>query len=275
MSSGFVSGGTIDAPISRDEEWAKAQSDLEAARREKSEQAAQQNGKSLFEVLQANKAAKQEAFEESIRLKNQFRSLDEDEVDFLDSVLESTRAKEEALKKETTERLDEFRRLREEAEKKAALLDDADGGEDGAGAEGAMAGKAGSPNAQDDEPKWAVGGRKRKRVKEKEGVLKGVKVRRESTLGEGPASGISRRSSTSQKTADPKHASDPVSTSRRIAKQDPRESNPLQNLQDEDTPPAAFTGSDSAFAKIAAPKKAPAQVKPGLGLGDYGSDSDD
>lgn len=61
--------------------------------------------------------AKQEAFEEKSRLKNQFRSLDDDEVDFLDSVLESTRAKEAAVKKDTAEQLEAFRRQREKAEK--------------------------------------------------------------------------------------------------------------------------------------------------------------
>lgn len=64
--------------------------------------------------------AKQEAFEEKSRLKNQFRSLDEDEVEFLDSVLESTRAQEAAVKKDTAEQLEAFRRQREQAEK--ALL---------------------------------------------------------------------------------------------------------------------------------------------------------
>ena len=66
--------------------------------------------------------AKQEAFEEKMKLKNQFRSLDEDEVDFLDSIMESTRAKEAAVKKETAEQLEVFRRHREEAEK--VLLED-------------------------------------------------------------------------------------------------------------------------------------------------------
>lgn len=65
--------------------------------------------------------AKQEAFEEKSRLRNQFRSLDEDEVEFLDSVLESTRAKEAAVKKETAEQLEAFHRRREQAQK--ALLE--------------------------------------------------------------------------------------------------------------------------------------------------------
>ena len=55
MSSGFVSGGTIDAPNERDAEWLQAQKDLEATRREKEEAATQDGGKSLYEVLQANK----------------------------------------------------------------------------------------------------------------------------------------------------------------------------------------------------------------------------
>ena len=71
-------------------------------------------------------AAKQEAFEESIRSRNQFRSLDEDEVDFLDSVLESTRAKEAEVKKQTTEQLEAFRRQQEEAEKTATVPDEAE-----------------------------------------------------------------------------------------------------------------------------------------------------
>ncbi|KAK4867912.1 hypothetical protein LT330_007571 [Penicillium expansum] len=120
MSSGFVSSGTNEQPIERDDEWLRAQQELEEERRRKAEIGKQDDGKSLFEVLERNKMAKQEAFEEKSRLKNQFRSLDEDEVDFLDSVLESTRAKEAAVKRETAEQLEAFRRQREEAQK--ALL---------------------------------------------------------------------------------------------------------------------------------------------------------
>ncbi|CAI7675439.1 unnamed protein product [Penicillium palitans] len=121
MSSGFVSSGTNEQPIERDDEWLRAQQELEEERRRKAEIGKQDDGKSLFEVLERNKMAKQEAFEEKSRLKNQFRSLDEDEVDFLDSVLESTRAKEAAVKRETAEQLEAFHRRREEAQK--ALLE--------------------------------------------------------------------------------------------------------------------------------------------------------
>ena len=56
MSSGFVSGGSLDAPIERDEAWAKAERELEEERKRKAELAKQQaGGKSLFETLQANK----------------------------------------------------------------------------------------------------------------------------------------------------------------------------------------------------------------------------
>lgn len=55
MSSGFVSGGTTDKPIERDDEWLKAQQEIEANRRRKEEEGRQEGGKSLFEVLQNNK----------------------------------------------------------------------------------------------------------------------------------------------------------------------------------------------------------------------------
>ncbi|EGO59663.1 hypothetical protein NEUTE1DRAFT_33905, partial [Neurospora tetrasperma FGSC 2508] len=47
--------------------------------------------KSLYEVLQANKAAKQAAFEEANKIKNQFRALDDDEIEFLEGVAERKR----------------------------------------------------------------------------------------------------------------------------------------------------------------------------------------
>ena len=55
MSSGFVSGGTADEPIERDDEWVKAQQEIEATRRRKEEENRQGGGKTLYETLQANK----------------------------------------------------------------------------------------------------------------------------------------------------------------------------------------------------------------------------
>lgn len=56
MSSGFVSGGTADAPIERSDEWLAAQKEIEANALRKADQARQQaDGRSLFETLEANK----------------------------------------------------------------------------------------------------------------------------------------------------------------------------------------------------------------------------
>ena len=55
MSSGFISGGTTDAPIERSDEWLAAQKEIEANAVRRAEQARQQDGKSLFETLEANK----------------------------------------------------------------------------------------------------------------------------------------------------------------------------------------------------------------------------
>lgn len=55
MSSGFVSGGASDQPIERDDEWLKAQQEIEATRRRKEEESRQEGGKTLYEVLQQNK----------------------------------------------------------------------------------------------------------------------------------------------------------------------------------------------------------------------------
>lgn len=123
-------------------------------------------------------AAKQEAFEEANRLKNQFRGVDEDEAEWLDSVLESTRAEEDRVKKETAAGLALFRQQQEEADKKVRS-----GSNVGAIEEG-------SPTAE--EETWVAGGRKRKRTKEKEG-LKGVKIRRASTSTESEKKPIGAR----------------------------------------------------------------------------------
>lgn len=56
MSSGFVSAGTLDEPTERDDEWRRAQQELEETRRRKAEIGKQDGGKSLYEVLQQNKS---------------------------------------------------------------------------------------------------------------------------------------------------------------------------------------------------------------------------
>lgn len=78
--------------------------------------------------------------------------------------MQKTRADEDRIKKETAEGLAAFRQQQEEADKKAR------GGEAVDEKETAV-----------EEETWVAGGRKRKRTKEKE-VLKGVKIRRSSTV---------------------------------------------------------------------------------------------
>ncbi|KAK5134408.1 hypothetical protein LTR08_006455 [Meristemomyces frigidus] len=157
--SRFVAAGSTDEPTAQDEAWQEAQSRIEATRQKKPELASGQQ--SLYETLQANKAAKQDAFEEAARLRNQFRSLDEDEVDFLDSVLDSTRSKEAEVKKQTKEQLVAFRQQQEEAEKAAKL--------EGEGSAIPVAAEM-----------WSVGPKKRKKAREGE-AIGGVKFRRTST----------------------------------------------------------------------------------------------
>lgn len=50
-----MSGGTVDEAIPRDDEWLKAQKEIEETRRRKEEEGRQEGGKTLFEVLQHNK----------------------------------------------------------------------------------------------------------------------------------------------------------------------------------------------------------------------------
>lgn len=61
MSSGFVSAGTNEEPVERDDEWLKAQQELEEERRRKAEIGQQVDGKCLYEVLQQNKSELQSA----------------------------------------------------------------------------------------------------------------------------------------------------------------------------------------------------------------------
>jgi len=234
MSSGFVSGGTNDEPIKRSDEWLAAQAEIEANRQRKAIEARQSDGRSLFETLEANKAAKQEAFEEANRLKNQFRALDEDEVEFLDSVLESTRAEEERVKRETAEGLEQFRRQQEEADKKSRR-----------GSDGAQATDEGSLTVEEEQ--WVAGGRKRKRSKEKD-RLKGLKI---------------RRSSTTEKAADPSTAEASSSKRPSTTKTPAKDTEPVQPKSPPAPPASAEKGPP------APPKSS------GLGLVGYGSDDDD
>lgn len=104
-------------------------------------------------------AAKQAAFEEKTALRNQFRPLDDDEIEFLDDVRQSKRAEEERLRRETEEGLKAFR----EAQK-------------GGGTEASGEAGEGEEIVED----WGAG-RKRKR---RERDVKGVKRRVSSSAAE-------------------------------------------------------------------------------------------
>lgn len=176
-----------------------------------------------------NTAAKQEAFEESTKLTNQFRSLDEDEIEFLDSVQERARAKELAEKKHTKEHLEEFRKAQEEAERAAKELDAA----------------AAAPLTTVGETSWAVGPRKRKKGKEKDGIVGGLKIRRTSTGDKGKETEDEK---TKNETADSSRATPAIvdkSTAEEVADK-----------------PAATTSPS------------PPVTAAGLGLGAYSSDED-
>ncbi|KAL8770094.1 MAG: hypothetical protein Q9209_004132 [Squamulea sp. 1 TL-2023] len=247
MSSGFISGGTTDKPIERDDEWLKAQQEIEANRRRKEEEGKQEGGKSLFEILQNNKAAKQEAFEESIRLKNQFRNLDEDEVEFLDSVLESTRAKEDAVKKETAEQLNLFRRQQAEADK--ATLNETAVGTDHSTEPGAQSATSSA------ESQWAINVRKRKRVKDKE-VLSGVKLRRASSTSENSTTPASDTAVTSHAQETSKPHGSPEAIVNRSKNQHITGSKVVESSQKQ------------------APDDSPKPIVGALGLAGYSSDED-
>ena len=114
-------------------------------------------------------------------MKNQFRTLDEDEVEFLDSVLESTRAKEDAVKKETSEQLSLFRQQQQEADRE--LIEEIPAGVP-------TTRTSGSPTASSTtESQWAINARKRKRMKDKDtntDILPGFKLRKSSSTVERP-----------------------------------------------------------------------------------------
>jgi len=165
-------------------------------------------------------------------------------------VLESTRKKEQDVKRETTEQLDQFRKQQEEADR--AVLEE--GGEvDDTKAEV----KAGSPEAG--EGQWAVNARKRKRVKEKEG-LKGIKLRKSSSTNEAPVK-------SSEEFPEPGKGNAPALFQTRLDEK--RAETPIS------TPPAPLA--------ITNPKTTPAVVKAespkassgtGLGLAGYSSEED-
>jgi hypothetical protein len=180
-------------------------------------------------------------------LKNQFRTLDDDEVEFLDSVLESTRAKEAAVKKETAEQLEAFRQQREAAEK--ALLDEAD-------TQQRSNPGAASPT---DQETWVTTAKKRRRPKEK-GILVGTKLRKMSS------------------------STEPDSTAKPVTETGAKKQTGLPEMQEDPPKPSdcksktlppeqASSAERKSLRKSTSQKPAPLATS-ALGLGGYSSDED-
>lgn len=110
----FVSSKALEeAKAKREREWQDAYSrlgqEVPAELKEQIERGRQGDGRSLFDQLRENRNKKQEAFEEKAKLSNQFRSLDEEEVSFLERIIDDTNEEEEKRKKEELEELQSFR----------------------------------------------------------------------------------------------------------------------------------------------------------------------
>lgn len=180
--------------------------------------------------------AKQEQHEEKLRLKNQFRSLDEDEVEFLDSVLESTRAQEAAVKKDTADQLEAFRKQREEAEKSAL-------------------GPTSSDVTPAEEEEWTIPARKRRRDK-KDLLFPGKKRKSSATESDLPKGKETEKDKASKGDETAKDANAPK---------------PTPDTQSKALPSAKTTSAGPDESK---PVSKPEPAKPAMGLVGYGSDSD-
>uniref|UniRef100_A0A8H7NCU8 FAM192A/Fyv6 N-terminal domain-containing protein n=1 Tax=Bionectria ochroleuca TaxID=29856 RepID=A0A8H7NCU8_BIOOC len=195
MSDRFVSGGTIggsageEKTTSADSAPSVSSGTKNAAQWEAVERSSRRSGggarssggrpsrarrRACTRFCRITKAA----FEEQSRLKNQFRALDDDEIEFLDEVRQKKRKEEEAVKRATEEGLRAFR-----AAQKGS------GASVGAGTE-----KVEEPVMETES--WGVG-RKRKRLKERE--VKGLKKK---------ASGVEDKKEEGQGDSDQKHAVD-------------------------------------------------------------------
>lgn len=106
MSSGFVSEKEIEERRQkRQEEWEKvrtAEQPLEAPEEV-------YDHRSLFERLEEQRKKKDDEYEEAHKLKNMVRGLDDDEVDFLDTVERVKETVEKRTRLEERKEMDEFR----------------------------------------------------------------------------------------------------------------------------------------------------------------------
>ena len=159
--------------------------------------------------------------------------------------MESTRAKEEAVKRETAERLEAFRRQQEDTEK-------------------ASRGDAPEASNQSEADTWAFNARKRKRTKEKEAIA-GLKLRKSS-------------SSMAHMTSDAGAAEAKVSDDKKPSPSSPAPTPANQAAKSVQPPVAAIdkaiTDKIDKTPATAAASTAPAPAA-ALGLAAYSSDDDD
>jgi len=171
--------------------------------------------------------------------------LDDDEIDFLDSIDNLTRQKEAEVRRETAEGLNQFRRMQEDAEQKALM----GVGEDGAG-DGKVGGGSGVGGVGEGEEQvsWVpAAGKKRKKGKEEKEGLKGIKLRKtSSTADDAPIPDITKPGS------------------KTIAAKKPVLSSTAAPADIKTTPALSKTTPEAAAPKPAA----------GLGLAGYSSDED-
>ena len=155
-------------------------------------------------------------------------------------MLESTRAKEAAVKKQTAEDLDAFRRQQEEAERTAKVTGD-------------------NPTETADTTNWAVS---RKRKKGREDILGGVKLRKASS-GEKAPSELKRADAQATAT----QSIDGTSQAEGDTGEPSTNSKGQGSRHEKDPGPGK--------EKSSAVKITPSNPAPGLGLGAYSSDEDD
>ncbi|KAI5808901.1 N-terminal domain of NEFA-interacting nuclear protein NIP30-domain-containing protein [Peziza echinospora] len=282
MSSGFVSGGVADftdstsaaAPNATPREvdsWTKAEEAVKLARwqqEEKGSAGKEAEEKSLFEILQANKARKQEEFEEKLKFKNQFKPLDEDDVEYLDSIMDEEARSEQLRKQELASQLDTFRKAQYEAE--------------AAGNSEALEG--GIPKVEDIVVGgWNASGRKRKKPLTSASTGAGSKFRKTGTMpgkvektstDKSKAVATPPKATSEQGAQSGEEKSPDLSTA--ASKQKPQSKETVQLLPDtmELTKAPTKAVEKKVTAKAEVKKKAPAAV--GLmGLVTYSSDEDD
>lgn len=204
-------------------------------------------------------AAKQEAFEEANRLKNQFRALDDDEIEFLDELRGREREEEARFRKETAEGLDAFRKHREEMEKKKR-----------------------EEEAQHDvveevkEDEWKVG-RKRKAGKEKTGGL-GIKLRKMSSIDSTRGVDGAGKEKAKANEATPTSSGDKEVQSQEPKPPSPQQTNGEAEVEDQDSKNDGLTDESICAGNLkddGGPSTSAPAIKSGPRLVSYGSDEDD